>query len=352
VARAAALLQAATRPLSPAECLLLTSFGNSGAFLVPRAAPPLGRQELSRITQCEFVGEDNVVEPGARLSRSRLEASYVGADCSVQDCARVGKCVVMNGSRLAGCGVVSCGPTSSAFGNDAVDVSPGPEVGGRNVACTVHASLEACARVALDRTDAVGQALFSRASRAFAAQARFSHCVLAAGSVVAASPLVRARALVGATVDAGGIVVDSTLLAGSHVSSHGLCVSSLLQCGARVDSHGVARGSLLCEGAHVELHGKALRSVLGPGAHVAEGEVSSSLVGPGVGMHHQSLLIACFWPSGRGNVGYGANVGACCATGADGLTRQAPTTRRAPRTRACGRARAFSSGWAPRASSR
>ena len=38
-------------------------------------------------------------------------------------------------------------------------------------------------------------------------------------------------------------------------------------------------------------------------------QVTSCLVGPFVGFHHQALLIACFWPSGKGNIGYGANVG-------------------------------------------
>src|SRR4029077_20042916 len=42
---------------------------------------------------------------------------------------------------------------------------------------------------------------------------------------------------------------------------------------------------------------------------VAEGEVTASLVGPFVGFHHQALLIAALWPEGKGNVGYGANVG-------------------------------------------
>jgi hypothetical protein len=42
---------------------------------------------------------------------------------------------------------------------------------------------------------------------------------------------------------------------------------------------------------------------------VAEGELTASLFGPFVGFHHQSLLIAALWPSGRGNVGYGANIG-------------------------------------------
>src|SRR5262249_14648712 len=40
------------------------------------------------------------------------------------------------------------------------------------------------------------------------------------------------------------------------------------------------------------------------GGHLAEGEISSSLIGPLVGFHHQSMLIATFWPTGRGNVGY------------------------------------------------
>ena len=49
--------------------------------------------------------------------------------------------------------------------------------------------------------------------------------------------------------------------------------------------------------------------MIGPCTGVSEGEVTSSLVGPFVGFHHQALLIASFWPAGRGNIGYGANVG-------------------------------------------
>ena len=85
---------------------------------------------------------------------------------------------------------------------------------------------------------------------------------------------------------------------------------------------------MLCEHSHVDRHGKLFDSLLGPNSGVSEGEVSivvsclpqlmctlpmhqvtSCLVGPFVGFHHQALLIACFWPSGKGNIGYGANVG-------------------------------------------
>jgi hypothetical protein len=34
------------------------------------------------------------------------------------------------------------------------------------------------------------------------------------------------------------------------------------------------------------------------------------LVGPFIGIHHASLVIACTWPMGRGNVSYGAMLGA------------------------------------------
>jgi hypothetical protein len=76
-----------------------------------------------------------------------------------------------------------------------------------------------------------------------------------------------------------------------------------------VELQSIVKDSFLCSHSHVEIHGKVLSSVLGPGSSVAEGEVTSSLMGPMVGFHHQSLLIASFWPAGRGNVGYGANVG-------------------------------------------
>jgi hypothetical protein len=71
----------------------------------------------------------------------------------------------------------------------------------------------------------------------------------------------------------------------------------------------IVDSSLMTEYSYVERHGKVTKSILGPNTGVAEGEVTSCLLGPFVGFHHQALLIAAYWPGGRGNVGYGANVG-------------------------------------------
>ncbi len=50
-------------------------------------------------------------------------------------------------------------------------------------------------------------------------------------------------------------------------------------------------------------------SYIGSFSHIGEAEVSSSLIGPLVQIHHHCLLISALWAEGRGNVGYGANVG-------------------------------------------
>ena len=93
------------------------------------------------------------------------------------------------------------------------------------------------------------------------------------------------------------------------VGSGALVVDSLVQWGCRVTGMAVVERSVLIEQARVERHGKVLDSVIGPNTEIAAGEVISCVVGPFVGCHHQSLLISTLWPAGRGNVGFGANVG-------------------------------------------
>lgn len=97
---------------------------------------------------------------------------------------------------------------------------------------------------------------------------------------------------------------EQTALRGKSIARH-----TLIQPGASIEDLSIVERALLCDCSHVERHGTVLSSVLGANTSVAEGEVTSSFVGPFVGFHHQALLIAAVWPEGKGNVGYGANVG-------------------------------------------
>jgi len=117
----------------------------------------------------------------------------------------------------------------------------------------------------------------------------------------------------GAQIEGATAVVNTTLL--SHrdepcrIGDGVLIQDSLVQWGCEVGSGALVTNSLLMEHSHAERHAIVSHSLLGPNTGVGEGEVTSALLGPFVGLHHQSLVIATFWPEGKGNIGYGANVG-------------------------------------------
>jgi Domain of unknown function (DUF4954) len=95
----------------------------------------------------------------------------------------------------------------------------------------------------------------------------------------------------------------------SSVTSSAIISSSLLQHGCTVSKGAIVTNSLLLEHSSVQSHAQVTSTVLGPDSHIASGECHHCLLGPFVGFHHQSLLIAALWPLGRGNVSYGSNVG-------------------------------------------
>ncbi|MFW6387798.1 MAG: DUF4954 family protein, partial [bacterium] len=83
----------------------------------------------------------------------------------------------------------------------------------------------------------------------------------------------------------------------------------LLQAGAQVDTGARVSRSLLGPRTRVYDGAAVTESVICTRSEIGRGEVTHSLVGPLVNIHHESLLIAALWPEGRGNLGSGAQVG-------------------------------------------
>ena len=110
-------------------------------------------------------------------------------------------------------------------------------------------------------------------------------------------------------IDNATAVRGSILMTGASVKDGALVRNSILQWNALADSFAIIENSILGECTVAERHGKLSDSFLGANSVLGEGEVTASLVGPLTGIHHQSLLIAASWPGGRGNIGYGANIG-------------------------------------------
>lgn len=116
----------------------------------------------------------------------------------------------------------------------------------------------------------------------------------------------------GSVVSDGAVVVNSTILGSPTEPVRVTAASvdtSLVQWGTTVSSGARVHRALLMEYTAVESFARVTESIIAPNASIGSGEVTASYVGPFVAAHHQSLCIAAYWPGGRGNIGYGANVG-------------------------------------------
>mmetsp|Transcript_17482 Transcript_17482/g.51777 ORF Transcript_17482/g.51777 Transcript_17482/m.51777 type:complete len:697 (+) Transcript_17482:56-2146(+) len=257
------------------------------------------------------------VEGPAAITDSHIADSWVLDGARVMRCHLIQNCVVGRGAAIVGCGVVGSpyGSSPSSFGNGA-EVTVGPETGGRQVPVCAASDFEAiarfCCRHALPpAVAAVGEAAAAEAV-AYGARCAAPFSVIGDGAVLRGCPRV-IQCVVGSWVTVDGSVLRRSTVLGQddlHTLVLGSTIEdSVLQPGSEVTQYSVVSGSLMCSRSAVHRNGMLLSSILAPMSSVAEGEIGSSLVGPLVGFHHQALLVAAFWPAGRGNIGYGANVG-------------------------------------------
>ncbi len=110
-------------------------------------------------------------------------------------------------------------------------------------------------------------------------------------------------------LDISACTILSTKDSPTTVGPGVICRSSLIQEGSIIDSGAYVETSGILQFCHIDRHATISESLVGPEMTCSEGEITASFVGPFVGFHHQALLISAFWPDGKGNVGYGANIG-------------------------------------------
>jgi NDP-sugar pyrophosphorylase family protein len=110
-------------------------------------------------------------------------------------------------------------------------------------------------------------------------------------------------------IEAACAVQRVVLCSGACIRSASTVESVLMQWETSIAEQSSVTTALLMEQSHVGPHSIVVSSILGPDVHVAAGEIHACVLGPNTVAHHQSLLIGVVWPLGRGNVGYGANVG-------------------------------------------
>mmetsp|Transcript_7596 Transcript_7596/g.9449 ORF Transcript_7596/g.9449 Transcript_7596/m.9449 type:complete len:702 (+) Transcript_7596:80-2185(+) len=316
--------------------------------------------QTANIRNCCFVGrvvveldmrgasflEKGIPYPNGLYSSTLGPDVLVGPKCLVKDNGSVSHCIiatqcVMVGNRVIS-GALSLGneeeegersnlsgsqnqgwkplgeissprPAKGTFGNG-LRISLGPETGGtQKVPCYADMKLCEAAAAAMNWGTPRERSEFCENVEEYTRRCESGISILGRGSVVRGCSKVIGSYIGEGTILEDSEVINSTVLATpvchTYISSGAIVQNSLVQWGAKVQNHAIVMDSMIMEQSSVENHAKVFSSVVGPDSGVAAGECHHSLLGPFVGFHHQSLLIAALWPLGRGNIAYGANVG-------------------------------------------
>ena len=260
--------------------------------------------------------EDAGIEPGLEVYtgvfRSLISNCEIGDNATVHDVRGLSNMIVKSRAIVFNCGSVIC-TGKTAFGNG-IELPIAIETGGREVKTFAEITVEVAADIASSRDEKEKISEYNRLVDEYTERVSSEYGVIGERAVVINSPRVE-NVFVGSycRIEDASCVNNCTMLGTEEepaVIKEGAFVrDSILQWGSEVATGAIVDRSVLTEHSHVERHGKVTDSILGPNTGVAEGEITASLVGPFVGFHHQALLIAAFWPEGKGNVGYGANIG-------------------------------------------
>lgn len=279
----------------------------------------------SRIKNCTFSVEPRGFIAFLERWNESISQDFDGRPAGVYDTTFTGTCVICAGCRIAktdlmshvvvypGALVQSCGEIIAKKGvsgrGNGTTVTVGPENGGRSVQIFAGMGfVDACMAAfggaskwsTMDIDSEViggGDNMTLILSNAVVKQCpRVVNCYLGPSAVVEAACM-------------ENCTMNSEVGRPTLVSSYANVSNSILEAASSVTEHSLVTCSYLAEASAVSAGASLDHVILGPDSSIARGECHHSLVGPFVGFHHQSLLIAALWPLGRGNVAHGAMLG-------------------------------------------
>lgn len=310
------------RALTPQEVAVLEAAGcRADNWAEVQVAEDFDCFRVRRITfrgRCTIgrcAGEVEVA-PGIRLPAGITDCTLVdcqvGNGCLLENVRFASRVVIERESALMNVGAITCSG-KAAFGCAQL-VSLGCETGGREVPFWGGITVDDAALVSRRRADRAGQLAVAEAHAAYVAALTSPVTWVRRGARVLHverihDAFIGAGAVIDHALELTDVAVLSTPEEATRVGGGSSVTQAVLQPGVHVIGGAIVRRSVLCEHSAVEEHGCVDSSLIGPNTLIAKGEVTASLVGPFVGFHHQSLLIAANWPEGKGNVAYGSMVG-------------------------------------------
>ena len=317
------VLGSAPRPLSADEIEQLVSQGNrSDNWSMVQVSPDFtadhvcGNRFIGRVVLGNFTGSQAEFDVGTVLPTGVSNSTL--KDCEIGDEALIHQVGLISGTLVGPHATIVA--TSSVTGNDETlygcDLALPPGIETCRQRLGVFAELTTSTLVELLEwfDDEDFRVDYESLLEQYVIEATGRWTIVDEAAVihdagrVAGSYIGRATEVRGATVIENSCVISDEQQ--PTAITDGACLyGSIVQWGGRVATHAVVRDSVIGEQATVEHGASVSESYVGANSHVSRGEVTASLLGPFVSLHHQSLLIATTWPAGRGNIGSGAQVG-------------------------------------------
>lgn len=267
-----------------------------------------GRCRLGRFDGSDVTAWNNVTLP-CGIYDSTIDSSSICSGAAIHRCGIVSNYIISQGSVIFNCGSVTAGRGISSGNGEVLPV--GPETGERSLGIFAEMNMALAAELAEKKSalQAYGEFLqrytgMCRLDTGYIGE----RCIIRDATTIEDS-FISDNSSISGTLG----IARSTILSSADepaVLGHGVQVEdSIVQHGCRVLSGAGLYSSLLMEHSEAEKRCIINSSIIGPNSSIGEGEITSTLAGPFTVAHHQSLLIACIWTGGRGNIGYGANVG-------------------------------------------
>jgi hypothetical protein len=278
------------------------------------------KKTISNIINCNFdLKNDDMIYIGSFIDRVKIYDD-IEVSSGLKNCTFSGTCIISNNCYIIdtmhirntvigeccvimGCGIINCYGVSSYSNN--MEISIGPENGGREVFVYTGLKYSAICKSIVNRCSDENLPIRSFQS---------NKNIIGSHSVIINCDMIR-NSLIGAYSSIKSSSIDTCTLNSNEDRPIRVFDKATLKCcilnhdcSASGSCH--AENVYMFESSSIGEYARVVQSIVGPDSSIAGGECHHSLLGPFVGFHHHSLLIASTWAMGRGNIGYGAKIGA------------------------------------------
>ncbi len=250
------------------------------------------------------------IPPG--IENCRLRDVLIGDGCAIFDVALLSRVDILRRTAIQSCQVIAGGDLNPLGLDRKITFSP--SIGERQLSIFPGMTSEALAWLAVRIQDREVQEAYQTLCDTYRKRhQRVTTLIASDVRIVGTRKILRSAIGPGARIESAACIEDSILLSTpqnrTFVGSRAIVQRCTTGCGVELAD------GCFCENSHFDdlswAHGNArvTSSIFSPYSGVTSGECSTSFVGPFTSFTRQALLISTFWPEGRGNVSYGANIG-------------------------------------------